>query len=156
MNPGVSSISVISVQEQCHLLFDNWQFLQLSCSCSLTQKCWLNLIFWICLENVVCSALVEPLKQRAHDQEILGSTPLKFKYFLPYVRWMSWLMHPWHAWPWIDCQSLMVGRKTSIQTKKRVAIRSAPNPSNVRIPKKSVFWPKSFICYRGNIIDITL
>ena len=31
---------------------------------------------------------------------------------------MSWFMHSWHDWPWIDCKSLMVGHENKHWNKK--------------------------------------
>ena len=33
---------------------------------------------------------------------------------------MSWIMHPWHVWPWIDCKRLLVGREAIIQKRTTV------------------------------------
>ena len=41
--------------------------------------------------------------------------PARVKNFFPYVRWMSWLMHPWHVLALNRLQILVVRRKTSIQ-----------------------------------------
>ena len=33
---------------------------------------------------------------------------------------MSWLMHPWHVWPWIDLKSLMVGHENKNRTENYI------------------------------------
>ena len=63
------------------------------------------------------SAMVERLGQTTPVQEGRRLIPYGAENFFPYAWWMSWLTHPWHVWPWIDCQSLMVRRKTSVEAK---------------------------------------
>ena len=63
------------------------------------------------------TALVDRLGKTTHTRERPGFDSHCSHKLFPYVRWMSLFMHPWHVWPLIDCQSMMVGRKTSIQNK---------------------------------------
>ena len=39
------------------------------------------------------------------------------------MSWLFFLMHAWHVWPQIDCKSMMVQRKTRIQTTKKYTIK---------------------------------
>ena len=64
---------------------------------------------------------VEWLEQATHFREDQVSFPWELANHFPYMQWMSWLMHPWHVWPYIDCKSMMVVRKTSIQTTTKLS-----------------------------------
>ena len=85
--------------------------------------CGLIVTLW-CSEVLIISALVEQLRQTTPVREGPGLIPIVVEIFFPYVQWKSWLLHPWHIWPWIACEGWTVERKTSIQTK------------NIEYPKK--------------------
>ena len=53
------------------------------------------------LQQKKVSALVEWLRQMAHDREVQCSISQRVD-FSPYVQWMSWWMSPWNDWPRID------------------------------------------------------
>ena len=94
------------------------------------------------------SSLVERFKKIIPVWEGPCSIPTWVKNCFPFVRWMSRLMHPWHVWPWINCQSLMVGQTFKQTMKFNLEIILSPKIFLTRncwlifCEQKAKFWTR--------------